>query len=213
MKILFLHGLGQSKKAWNQTIKQLNCEDVKCLDVISNKLDNPSFNYLADQLEMKLIEEQNPIIICGLSLGAVLGFELYFRHPEKISGLVLIAPQYKIPTILLDVQNFIFRLMPNKFFPKTGTSKNNMISISSSMRNLDYSDKIKRISCPVYIVCGNKDKANMKATIKLNQLLPESSLHLVCNAKHEVNIDKPYELADIINKAYDEILNLKYSFN
>ncbi|HEP4114317.1 TPA: alpha/beta hydrolase [Streptococcus pyogenes] len=86
MKILFLHGLGQSKKAWNQTIKQLNCEDVKCLDVISNKLDNPSFNYLADQLEMKLIEEQNPIIICGLSLGAVLGFELYFRHPEKYQG-------------------------------------------------------------------------------------------------------------------------------
>ena len=83
MKILFLHGLGQSKKAWNQTIKQLNCEDVKCLDVISNKLDNPSFNSLVDQLELKLIEEQNPIIICGLSLGAVLGFELYFRHPEK----------------------------------------------------------------------------------------------------------------------------------
>ena len=59
MKILFLHGLGQSKKAWNQTIKQLNCEDVKCLDVISNKLDNPSFNSLVDQLELKLIEEQN----------------------------------------------------------------------------------------------------------------------------------------------------------
>lgn len=208
MKILFLHGLGQGKKAWNQTIEQLNCENIECLDVISNKIENPGFNSLADQLELKLIEERDPLVICGLSLGAVLGFELYFRHPEKISGLVLIAPQYKIPTILMDVQNFIFRLMPNKFFSKTGTSKNNMISISSSMRKLDYSDKIKRISCPVYIVCGDKDKANMKSAIKLSQLLPESSLHFVCNAKHEVNIDKPDELADIINKAYNEILDL-----
>lgn len=208
MKILFLHGLGQTKKAWNQTIEQLYCEDIECLDVVSDKLDNPGFNFLADQLEMKLIEEEKPIIICGLSLGAVLGLELYFRHPERISGLVLIAPQYKIPTILMDLQNFIFRLIPNRFFSKLGISKNNMISISTSMRKLDYSDKIKRISCPVYIVCGNKDRANMKAAIKLNQLLLESSLHIVSNAKHEVNIDNPDELADIINKAYDEILNL-----
>lgn len=157
---------------------------------------------------MKLIEEEKPIIICGLSLGAILGLELYFRHPKRISGLVLIAPQYKIPTILMDLQNFIFRLIPNRFFSKLGISKNNMISISTSMRKLDYSDKIKRISCPVYIVCGNKDKANMKAAIKLNQLLPESSLHFVNNAKHEANIDNPDELADIINKAYNEILNL-----
>ncbi len=47
----------------------------------------------------------------------------------------------------------------------------------------------------------------MKAAIKLNKLLPESSLHFVSNAKHEVNIDKPDELASIINKAYNEILN------
>lgn len=208
MKILFLHGLGQTKKAWNQTIEQLNCEDIECLDIISNQLDNPGFNSLADQLELELIEEENPLIICGLSLGAILGLELYFRHPEKISGLVLIAPQYKMPKTLMDIQNFIFKLMPNKFFSKTGTSKSNMISISSSMRKLDYSDKIKSISCPVYIVCGNKDKANMKAAIKLNQLLPESSLHIVSNAKHEANIDNPDELADIINKAYNEILNL-----
>lgn len=207
MKILFLHGLGQEKKAWNQTIEQLNCGNIECLDVISNNKENPSFNSLTEQLELKLIEERNPLIICGLSLGAVLGLELYFRHPEKISGLVLIAPQYKMPKILMDIQNFIFKLMPNRLFFKIGTSKNNMISISSSMRELDYSDKINRISCPVYVVCGSKDKANMKAAIKLNQLLPESSLRFVCNAKHEVNIDKPDELADIINKAYNEILN------
>lgn len=207
MKILFLHGLGQGKKSWNKTIKKLNCEDIECLDVISNKIEKPSFKYLADQLELRLIEERNPLIICGLSLGAVLGLELYFRHPEKISGLVLIAPQYKMPKTLIDIQNFIFKLMPNRVFKKMGITKNNIISISSSIRELDYSDKINRISCPVYVVCGSKDKANMKAAIKLNQLLPKASLHFVSNAKHEVNLDKPDELADIINKAYNEILN------
>lgn len=205
MKMLFLHGLGQQKQAWDKTIQHLKCNDIECPDLTFDLENNPTFDYMADKLELKIIEESSSIIICGLSLGAVLGLELYFRQPEKIAALILIAPQYKIPKMLIDVQNLFFRLMPNRLFLKSGLSKNNMISISSSIGSLDYSDRIKNISCPVYIVCGKKDKVNMKAAVRLNELLVLSSLKFVDGANHEVNIDKPDILAKIINSVYDEI--------
>lgn len=204
MKILFLHGLGQNRTAWGKTIKLLNCKDVNCIDVIPNNTENQSFSSLANQLEIKINEESSPLIICGLSLGAVLGLELYFRQPKKIAALILVAPQYKMPKLLIDIQNIVFKLMPNKIFSKMGISKNNMISISSSMRSLDYTNKIKNIVCPVYIVCGKNDKANIKAAENLNRLLLNSHLEFVDNSKHEVNIDNPAELARIINRIYEE---------
>lgn len=42
MKILFLHGLGQNRTAWGETIKLLNCKDVNCIDVIPNNIENQS---------------------------------------------------------------------------------------------------------------------------------------------------------------------------
>lgn len=202
MKILFLHGLGQTKDAWDQTIQSVRGKSTECFELFAPNSKNQTFYTLADHLEQKLIKEKDPIILCGLSLGAVLALELYFRQPNKIIGLILIAPQYRMPTKLIDIQNIIFRLMPNKFFEKIGLSKREMICVTSSMRRIDYSDKIKRINLPVYIVCGSKDRANKKAAVSLNNLLPLSKLFIINDAGHEVNIDKPKELARIINHVF-----------
>lgn len=69
-------------------------------------------------LENKIKGIKKPVIICGISLGAILAMELYFRNPQKIASLILIAPQYKIPKMLMNFQNLIFKIMPEKFFKK-----------------------------------------------------------------------------------------------
>lgn len=202
MKILFLHGLGQTKDAWDQTIQAVRGKSTECIELFVSNTQNQTFYTLADRLEQKLIEEKEPIILCGLSLGAVLALELYFRQPEKIKGLILIAPQYRMPTKIIDIQNIIFRLIPNKLFVKMGLSKREMISMASSMRQIDYSEKVRQINLPVYLVCGSKDRANKKAAVSLNNLLPLSKLFIINDAGHEVNLDKPKELAGIINQAF-----------
>ena len=83
-----------------------------------------------------------------------------------------------------------------------GITKREIISVTSSMRQIDYHDKIKRINLPVYIICGSKDRANKKAAVSLNNMLPLSKLFMINDAGHEVNIDKPKELARIINQAF-----------
>ncbi|EGC84137.1 alpha/beta fold hydrolase [Anaerococcus hydrogenalis] len=141
VKILFLHGLGQNKEAFDKTIENINFKDIENIDLIPNNSKDLTFFDLVDMLENKIKGIKKPVIICGISLGAILAMELYFRNPQKIASLILIAPQYKIPKMLMNFQNLIFKIMPEKFFKKTKISKNNMISIASSIKNLDYRKK------------------------------------------------------------------------
>lgn len=201
MTLLFLHGLGQNKDSWNQTIRCIANKNAECPDLLSIEAEKQSFSSLMESLEARYANCDGLLILCGLSLGAILAMEFYMRHPERVKSMVLIAPQYKMPTLLLDIQNLVFRFMPKKAFRKIGIRKENMISISKSMRNLDYRDRIPSIKCPVTIVCGSKDKVNKKAAMVMNQLLPNSNVVIVPGAGHEVNLDAPERLAEIIRKA------------
>ena len=42
-------------------------------------------------------KEVEEIVLCGLSLGAVLALHYAIDHPDKVKALVLIAAQYKMP--------------------------------------------------------------------------------------------------------------------
>lgn len=68
-------------------------------------------------------KENKEIVLCGLSLGAVLALNYAIDHPDKVKALVLIAAQYKMPKKLLKVQNMLFHLMPNSAFNKWASKK------------------------------------------------------------------------------------------
>lgn len=74
-------------------------------------------------LEQRYSEVKEPLRICGLSLGALLAIDFAIRHEEKVDSLVLIGAQYKVPSLLIDFQNLIFRCMPNKVFESMGLPK------------------------------------------------------------------------------------------
>lgn len=130
----------------------------------------------------------------------MLALDYTIRHKEKVDSLILLAAQYKSPTILIDIQNLIFRCMPKKAFADTGVSKQDMIQLSHSMRSLDFTSELKKVSCPVAIVCGEKDKANLKAARQLSMLLPQAELHIIPGAGHEINKDAPEAIVKILKR-------------
>ena len=89
--------------------------------------------------------------------------------------------------------------MPGKNFVNMGLSKSDTIKLSHSMRSLDFTSQLKGIICPVTIVCGEKDSANLKASKKLNELLPYATLQIVPGVGHEINKDAPEAIAAILN--------------
>lgn len=143
-----------------------------------------------------------PVTICGISLGAVLALYYCFNHAEKVQSLILIAPQYKMPRLLLKFQNILFRVMPEKSFSGSGIKKQDMIHLTSSMLELDFEQDLRYIVCPALIICGKHDLANVKAAKALAQNIFTAKLCLIDNAGHEINVTASKKLANSMNDFY-----------
>lgn len=204
MHNILIHGLGQNSSSWNKTISHMEKQDniiypelssfVKDGDVSYSKL-YKAFSEYCDNIS-------EPLSLCGLSLGAVLALNYAIDNPQKVKSLVLIAAQYKMPKALLKVQNIIFRFIPEVSFKSMGMKKRDFIELTNSMMSLNFNEDLKNISCPVLVICGEKDMPNKKATKNLAKSITKSEIQFIKNVKHEVNVDAPKELAEILNDFY-----------
>lgn len=208
MAYLFLHGLGQNSHAWNETIKLLNSNlEFDCPDLFQIKNGgvnaNPiNYDNIYQSLEVSLKQYQEPVHLCGLSLGGILALNYTINHPDRVKSLVLIAAQYKIPKKLMMFQNLIFKLLPNRFFNSMGLAKKNVLELINSMMELNFEADLNKINCPVLILCGEKDRANQKAAVELNQKIESSKFMIIPNAGHEINREKPEILAELLKDYY-----------
>lgn len=202
MKYIYLHGLGQTADSWNQ----IAGEGDICLD-LPGLLQGQQATYLNlyRAVSQKCDAEPDNLVLCGLSLGAVLALNYAIDRPQKVKALVLIAAQYKMPTALLKLQNFLFRLMPSSMFQGTGFGKADFISLCGTMGKLNFQPAQTAISCPILIVCGQKDRANQKAAKELTQLLKNAQFVQIPGAGHEVNQEAPAKLSAALQAFYKGI--------
>lgn len=200
MKLILLHGLGQTPAAWDALRMDLQASQVEAPSVFSGADGVLTYQKIYDRLEKRYGDEEAPLCLCGLSLGAVLALDFALRHREQVASLILCAPQYRVPKWLIEVQNLMFRCMPRRAFEDMGIAKADMIGLTRSMKGLDLTARLKNLTCPVTILCGEKDTVNQKAAKELAALLPRSRLEFVPNAGHEINRDNPKALAAILNK-------------
>ena len=207
MKYLYLHGLGQKPDSWNKVIKETKVSESSISLSLAGMLEGKDVTYseLYSAFSEECDKENEAIVLCGLSLGAVLALNYAIDHPDKVKALVLIAAQYKMPEKILKAQNMLFHLMPNSMFRQIGFKKADVISLCGTMAELDFRDSLHNVSCPVLIVCGEKDNANKKASKELGRYLSKSSFHELLKTGHEVNIESPEKLAIVLQRFYDNI--------
>ena len=207
MKYLYLHGLGQKPDSWNKVIKGTKVSESSINLSLAEMLEGKSATYkeLYSVFSSECGKEKGGIVLCGLSLGAVLALNYAIDYPNKVKALVLIAAQYKMPEKILKVQNMLFHLMPNSALNKMGFKKADVISLCGTMAELDFRDSLHKVSCPVLIVCGEKDNANKKTSKELCHYLNNSCFHELMKTGHEANLEAPEELAIVLQKFYDSI--------
>lgn len=204
MKRIYLHGLGQTAQSWNEVIRASSSDGShQTLDLI-DMIDSAESTYkqLYTKLAAYLSKEKEPFELCGLSLGAVLALNYAIKHPKKVSSLVLITPQYRMPKTLLKIQNMVFRLMPESKFKETGLSKQSMIALCDSMKDLDFSGSLAKVNSPTLIICGQKDSANMKQARKMADSMPSAVFKSIDDAGHEVNAEAPALLAMVLDEFF-----------
>lgn len=140
-----------------------------------------------------------------MSLGGLLALDLADQAPPHLKGLTLSGTQYNLAdNFLYRLQILVFKLMPKSVFTKQGADKDQMIRILTELRKVNLTDKITKIKLPSLLVCGSKDKPNLKAAYELNKLLKDSQLHIIEKGGHTLNSQAPEAFAQIIEKFLHE---------
>ena len=198
MKYILLHGMGQNASSWDKTISYLPDTTETVCPELSNFFseDNCNYNKMYSSFCRYCNSFSEPLNFCGLSLGAVLALNYAIDFPQKVSSLILIAPQYNMPKFLLKVQNVLFKFMPESEFKDIGLKKKDFITLTNSMVDMDFTSSLNKVNSPVVVICGEKDNVNKKAAIKLARELPNAKFSTIDNSGHEVNVDNPQGLAN-----------------
>lgn len=196
MSRIVLHGLGQAPSSWDGVLARLDggadCPSLP--ELVRGK--RPTYDDLYGAVRARCDDAGESPHLCGLSLGAVLALNYAIERPVK--SLVLIAPQYRMPRALLAAQSVMFRLMPASAFAETGFDRDGMLALTGSMRALRLEEGLEKIACPTLVIVGGRDRANARAARGAAERIPGARLRVIENAGHEVNVDAPRALADVL---------------
>ena len=204
MKLIFLHGLGQSAESWKEVQELLADYPSEALDLFPTGI--TSYQEAKERIYQHLSEETEPFVLIGLSLGAALALELSSYDLPNLRALVLSGCPLKLAgNILFYVQLLIFKLLPKRVFEKQGADKALMIGVSAELKTLDLTDISRTCSYPTLLICGSKDKPNLSSMRSLHKLISESQFQIIPDGPHVLNKEKPKEFAEQI-KPFLELL-------
>ena len=204
MKLIFLHGLGQSTESWKEVQELLADYPSEALDLFPTGI--TSYQEAKECIYQHLSEETEPFVLIGLSLGAALALELSSYDLPNLQALVLSGCPLKLAgNIPFYIQLLIFKLLPKRTFEKQGADKSLLVGVSEELKTLDLTDISRTCPYPTLLICGSKDKPNLSSMRSLHKLISESQFQIIPDGPHVLNEAKPKEFAEQI-KPFLELL-------
>ena len=204
MKLVFLHGLGQSAESWKEVRNLLTDYPSEAIELFPSGVS--SYQKAKERVYQHLAQETEPFVLVGLSLGAALALELSSYDLPNLRALVLSGCPLKLSgNILFYLQLLIFKLLPKKIFEKQGADKTFIIGISKELKTLDLTDIAGICLYPTLLICGSKDKPNLSSMKALHRLLINSQFQIIPDGPHILNRAKPKEFAEI-TRSFLELL-------
>jgi pimeloyl-ACP methyl ester carboxylesterase len=96
MQVLYLHGFASSPQSSKATFLARKFAE-RGMHLIVPDLNQPDFSTLTvtrmlQQVEKALASFEGPFVVVGSSLGGFVAVQAALRHPERITGVVLLAP-------------------------------------------------------------------------------------------------------------------------
>ena len=204
MKLVFLHGLGQSADSWKEVQYLLADYPSEALDLFPAGVG--TYQEAKERIYQHLSKETEPFVLVGLSLGATLALELSSSEIPNLQGLVLSGCPLKLAgNIPFYIQLLIFKLLPKRIYEKQGADKALMVGVSEELKTLDLREIARNCPYPSLLICGSQDKPNLKSMKGLQQQIPNSQFQIIPDGPHVLNRAKPKEFAEI-TRSFLELL-------
>ena len=204
MKLIFLHGLGQSAESWKEVRNLLTDYPSEAIELFPSGVSN--YQQAKERVYQHLAQETEPFILVGLSLGAALALELSSYDLPNLQALVLSGCPLKLAgNIPFYIQLLIFKLLPKRVFEKQGADKALMVGVSEELKILDLTDIAEICPYPTLLICGSQDKPNLSSMKAIQELMPNSQFQIIPDGPHVLNRAKPKEFA-AITRSFLELL-------
>lgn len=195
MKLIFLHGLGQSADSWQEVQELLVDYTSEALELFPSGV--ATYQEAKERIYQYLSKETEPFVLIGLSLGAALALELSSYDLPNLQALVLSGCPLKVAgNILFYIQLLIFKLLPKRVFEKQGADKALMVRVSEELKTLDLREIAKNCPYPTLLICGSQDKPNLSSMKAIQELMSNSQFQIIPDGPHVLNKEKPKEFVE-----------------
>ena len=195
MKLIFLHGLGQSAESWKEVRNLLTDYPSEAIELFPSGVSN--YQQAKERVYQHLAQEIEPFILVGLSLGAALALELSSYDLPNLRALILSGCPLKLSgNILFYLQLLIFKLLPKRVFEKQGADKALMVRVSEELKTLDLREIAKNCPYPTLLICGSQDKPNLSSMKAIQELMSNSQFQIIPDGPHVLNKEKPKEFVE-----------------
>lgn len=204
MKLIFLHGLGQSADSWKEVQDLLTDYPSEALDLFPSGVG--TYQEAKERIYQYLSKETEPFVLIGLSLGAALELELSSYDLPNLQALVLSGCPLKLAgNIPFYIQLLIFKLLPKRIYEKQGADKALMVGVSEELKTLDLREIARNCPYPSLLICGSQDKPNLSSMKSIHELMTDSQFEIIPNGPHVLNKAKSKEFAEL-TRSFLELL-------
>ena len=204
MKLIFLHGLGQSADSWKAVQDLLADYPSEAIELFPTGVG--TYQEAKERIYQHLSEETEPFVLIGLSLGAALALELSSFEIPYLQALVLSGCPLKLAgNIPFCIQLLIFKLLPKRIYEKQGANKALMVGVSEELKTLDLREIARNCPYPTLLICGSQDKPNLSSMKGLHELMPDSQFEIIPDGPHVLNRAKSKEFAEL-TRSFLELL-------
>ena len=204
MKLIFLHGLGQSAESWKEVQELLADYPSEAIELFPSGV--ATYQEAKERIYQRLTVETEPFVLIGLSLGATLALELSSYEIPNLQAMVLSGCPLKLAgNIPFYIQLLIFKLLPKRTFEKQGADKSLLVGVSEELKTLDLREIAKNCPYPSLLICGSQDKPNLSSMKAIQELMPNSQFQIIPDGPHVLNRAKPKEFVEQI-RSFLELL-------
>jgi 3-oxoadipate enol-lactonase len=224
--LLLLHGIGIGHRLWTRQIEIFQQSHFviapDMAGLTSAACRGGDIHEIAKDVEDELGSRSlKSIAVCGISAGASVALALASRMGPQVNHLIVSAPQARAPRFALRLQITICRLLPpGALVAATKASvrsdpvvaaaavedgkdlgKRGLLAALDMLLKVDLRPQLGKIVAPTWVLCGERDRVNLRAARAIAKALPDARLHIEPSVGHLWNVQAPNRFNAVLHHA------------